>query len=158
MAGWGCKGSLMKRCTGGTWVVVERQLLSSPLPASAQLCASLMGRCRRRAAGSCWLGAVCCIQQPGSKGPQPVTSLEAFNTQPWSRVYPRDPFPFPNIKNPKLCQLDIQETFIPFYSFNSLANCNAVFVRFLIHSDFVLIYSLFFKAISLWCLLPVLHL
>lgn len=80
---------------------------------------------------------------------------KAFNAQPWSReICSRDSFPCLNVKN--CVNLTFRKFYlIHFYSFNSLVNCNAlllvIFIYFfLIHSSSVFLYSLFFKAISLW--------
>lgn len=78
---------------------------------------------------------------------------KAFNAQPWSReICSRDSFPRLNVKN--CVNLTFRKFYlIPFYSFNSLANCSAFFFLiyfFFIHSSFVLIYTLFIHAISLW--------
>lgn len=62
---------------------------------------------------------------------------KAFNASPWSReIYSRDSFPFPITKS--CVNLTFKKLYlIPFYSFNSLANCSAFFVIFVCFFGFI---------------------
>lgn len=130
--GW--KGALGKDPLGHLGGTGEARLArsSGALPLASPAALSCVG-CGRRAVFRARLAGRCELHPAAQIKGTSASNIhqKAFNAQPWSReICSRDSFPCLNVKN--CVNLTFRKFYlIPFYSFNSLANCSALFLLFL---------------------------